>query len=98
MRDVEALGPDWLEGPENLEQEENQGREAPPPAQDRGLVFLPFRRPRIPLCTLGDEEELGGDAVGRARARALAELLPQVRHRLSSFYIHISVASRPLCF
>lgn len=30
MRDVEAPGPDWLEGPENLEQEENQGREVPP--------------------------------------------------------------------
>lgn len=96
MRDVEALGLDWLEGPENRAGGKPRAGGPPPPAQDRGLVLLPFRRPRLPFCTLGDWEELGGDAGGQARA--LAELLPHVRPRPSSVYIHISAASRPLCF
>lgn len=60
VRDVEALGLDWLEGPENRAGGKPRAG-GPPPAQDRGLVLLPFRRPRLPFCTLGDWEELGGD-------------------------------------
>lgn len=51
VRDVEALGLDWLEGPENRAGGKPRAG-GPPPAQDRGLVLLPFRRPRLPSCTL----------------------------------------------
>lgn len=71
VRDVEAPGPDWLEGPENLRaRKKPRAGGSPHPLQDPGLVLLPFRHPRFPLCTLGDWAELGGDAGGRARARS----------------------------
>lgn len=48
MRDVEAPGPDWLEGPENLRaRKKPRAGGSPHPLQDRGLVLLPFRRPRF---------------------------------------------------
>lgn len=48
VRDVEAPGPDWLEGPENLRaRKKPRAGGSPHPLQDRGLVLLPFRRPRF---------------------------------------------------
>ena len=94
MRDVEAPGPDWLEGPENLEQEENQGREAPPTrCRTEAWSCCPFDV-RVFLYA----PSVTGRSWAGTRAGSCTEPLQQVHHRLSSFYIHILAALWPLCF